>query len=187
MLAQSWLAACFLYLLLAGVFLWARTCTPLLPAPTQYVLTPVDSSANVRLQTAYFTGILLAPDPARDRVVDGCTPLVLTVEQVLAAEAVLAACVASGNTRGREPRIWPGALHPLGQYYRQYRGYRTPSGQVVVWVQGVAKTRVTRRSRLADWQRNEIGGADWGKDLFEVSIDLTTKECFHFMRSSNGA
>lgn len=185
MRSTFWLVVLSLYLLFALVFWQAQHTRHLLPVPASFVLTRVDSSANVLLETAYFTGVLLAPDEQVDRQQEAI-PLVLTVEHVLAAEAVLARCVVSGDTRGNEPRIEPGALRPLGAYYRQYRGYRTPSGHTIVWINAFAKPVAPHRRESVDWQRREVYVQDGGDAYFNISIDLTTQQCFYFFRNSIG-
>lgn len=145
----------------------------------------MDSSANVLLETAYFTGVLLAPTSDSSLSPD-VQPIRLTPEQVLAAEAILAHCVASGNTRGTEPRITPRSLHPLAAYYRQYQGYRMPTGQTIVWLNGFARSTVTVPSGHRKWKQQQVSVVDGGKDYFNISIDLTRHECFHFFRNSRG-
>ncbi|WP_157530935.1 hypothetical protein [Hymenobacter norwichensis] len=178
-------AAVLLYLLFGFAFWQGTTTRHLLPTPASYSLTPVDGSPNQLLRTAYFTGVLL--DPRTDSSPPaGLKPIPLTPAQVLAAEAILQACVASGNTRGTEPRIEPRLLYPLAQYYRQYSGYRTATGQTVVWLNGFAQRTVTEYKNHADWQQRLVQVVDGGKDYFNISIDLTRHECFHFFRNSIG-
>jgi hypothetical protein len=184
MRSSSWLVALALYLLFTLVFLQARRTQPPPPAPAPYVLSRVDSSAHVLLQTASFTGVLLAPQEQVDRPTDAL-PVVLLAEHVLVAEAVLAQCVASGNTRGNELSIQPGRLRPLGAYYRQYRGYRTPDGHTIVWINAFAKTEVTQMRGSRHWQRQEVRVDDGGDAFFNISIDLSTQQCFHFYRNSS--
>jgi hypothetical protein len=181
---KSGLMVLALYLLFSLIFWAAQYTQRLVPVPVAYVLTRVDSSANVLLETAYFTGVLLAPDLPSVQI--EAAPLILTVKQVLEAEAVLAHCVASGNTRGNEPRIEPGRLRPLGAYYRQYRGYRTPSGDTIVWINALLKPRATRMQSTPRWQREEVAVNDGGDTYFNVRIDLANCQCFYFARNSEG-
>ncbi|MBO0357954.1 hypothetical protein J0X19_08360 [Hymenobacter sp. BT186] len=180
----KFLFAAILSYLLFGFAFWQGTKTRhLLPTPALYSLTPVDSSRNQLLKTAYFTGVLLdsrldSSPPA------GLKPIQLTPAQVLAAEVILQACVASGNTRGTEPRIEPGMLHHLAAYYRQYQGYRTATGQTIVWLNGFARSSVAAND--SQWQRHLVRVEDGGKNYFNIFIDISHKECFHFFRNSIG-
>lgn len=193
---MRWPLSCKFLLAVAlvyGIFSVVLCSVPLPPSKTRhtasYSLTSVDSSHNLLLETPRFTGVIF-DQRATDRpatlypaVTRAFTP---TPEEILQAESLLRKCAQGSNMDPQLPIIFPGALYPLEQYYRQYCGYLTTDGKRIIWINAFRKrpgalTGLPRRE-----QRKLLYIQDGGMDNFRIQIHLDLNECAYFVRGSLG-
>jgi len=146
-----------------------------------FFITPIDSSKNLWIHSANFTGGVIM-----DKTVEGgSNSFTPTTEEILTAEGIFKKClyidkVGSDGIEIDTTRI----LEPIN-YIRQYFGRFNSRGQKTIrfncfW-RGIPHLMQEYDGKEYDgWKYKEFTMNDKGNHFFQIIINLETKDCSNF-------
>ncbi|KAA9345958.1 hypothetical protein [Adhaeribacter soli] len=164
-----------------------------------YLITEVDSSANILLESDEFSGVIFSKDykvyghffpwisrnDSKEKIVIRFNPV---LGDIVAAERILKRCIEIDKIDADGLEIYEGKIYDLPNYYRQYFGAINENDEKIIWVNCFLKpSNLTKGFNIhQDWKVNSVEVQDGGKAYFNIEINITSGKCYNFFRNSIG-
>jgi len=140
----------------------------------KYDLEKIENSKNLYLKTPKFSGVIFDPNTFTERIsISNFTP---TADEIYKAEEIFNNYLKTKKTDQKGVMTNTELIKPTSQYYRQYFGNIKSNGEKVIKLNCFHKIQANKFS----WKLREVLVKDGGNAFFQVTVNITTGECYDF-------